>query len=69
MIQYDWLHVFFVAVMGASLTIALRSGTLWPVFPNVRRTAAPVKFWLGIAFYSFFVIGFLAGIVLVLFDR
>jgi len=66
MVQYDWLHVAFVAVMGASLTMALKTGTLRPVFPNVRRDEAPAKFWLGISFYSFFVVGFFAGLLLVL---
>jgi hypothetical protein len=69
MYTYDWLHVFFVAVMGASLTMALRTGTLWPVFPTVTRAAAPRKFWLGIGFYSFFVVGFFVGLVLVLLGK
>jgi hypothetical protein len=69
MVQYDWMRVFFVALMGASLTMALRTGSLWPVFPNVRRTEAPRKFWLGVAFYGFFVVGFFVGVVLVLLSR
>ena len=64
MIEYDWLHVFFVAVMGASLTLALKRGSLWPVFPTVTRAEAPGRFWLGVGFYSFFVVGFFAGLIL-----
>jgi hypothetical protein len=30
MVEFDWLHVFFIAVMGASLAMALRTGSLWP---------------------------------------
>ena len=67
MYTYDWVHVLFVGVMGASLTMALRTGTLWPIFPNVTRAIAPRKFWLGIAFYSYFVVGFFVGLVLVSF--
>ena len=66
MVRYDYLHGFFVAVMGASLTMALKTGSLWPVFPTVTRAKAPRKFWLGIALYSFFVVGFFVGVLLVL---
>jgi len=65
MVLYDPVRVFFVAVMGASLTTALRTGTLWPMFPGVTRASAPRKFWLGIGCYSFFVAGFFVGVVLV----
>lgn len=66
MYSYDWLHVAFVAVMGASLTMALRTGTLWPGFPTVTRKDAPKKYWLGVAIYGFFVIGFFVGVMLFL---
>ena len=49
--------------MGASLTMAFKTGTLWPVFPNVRRAEAPRKFWIGVAFYSFWVAGFVVGLL------
>jgi hypothetical protein len=69
MFLIDWAHFLLVAAMGASLTTALRTGSLAPFFPGVRRADAPFKFWLGIAFYSWFVIGFLGALVWVALRR
>ena len=66
MVQYDLVRVFFVAVMGASLTTALKTGSLAPIFPTVRRVEAPTKFWLGIGCYSIFIVGFFVGVLFVL---
>jgi hypothetical protein len=66
---YDWVHLFVVAVMGASLTMALTTRTLWPIFPTVTRAAAPRKFWLGVGLYSFFVVSFFVGLILVLLGK
>ena len=66
MVQYDWARVAFVAVMAASLTTALKIGSLAPMFRDVTRSNAPRKFWVGIGCYSFFVVGFFVGVLLVL---
>jgi len=69
LIRFDWLHVLFVAVLGATLTVAFKTGSLAPVFPGVTRQQSPRKFWLGVAFCSFFVVGFFVGVALVVMKR
>jgi hypothetical protein len=66
LIRFDWLHVLFVAILGATLTTAFKTGSLAPVFPGVTRKGTPRKFWLGVAFCSFFVVGFFVGVVLLI---
>jgi hypothetical protein len=60
MFPVDWMQFFFVAVMGASATMSLRTGTLYPFFREVTRKSAPWKFcgWLG--FCALVVVGSIA---------
>jgi hypothetical protein len=66
LIQFDWLHVLFVAVLGSALTMAIKTGSFAPVFPQVTRQETPGKFWLWVGFCSFFVVGFFVGIIFLL---
>ena len=38
--------IFFVAILGATLTVGLRTGSLAPFYPAVSRADAPRKFWV-----------------------
>ena len=38
--------IFFIVLLGATLTVGLTTGSLAPVYPAVSRTQAPHRFWL-----------------------
>ena len=42
------LGIFFLAVLGATITEGLRRGSL-PLAPAISRSETPVKFWLILA--------------------
>jgi hypothetical protein len=41
-----FLGIFVVAMLGAVLTVGLRTGSLAHYYPTISRTGAPWKFWL-----------------------
>jgi hypothetical protein len=69
MLYVDWLHLFFVAAMGASATLSLKNGALCPFFRDVTRNGAPVKYWSWIAFCGWVVIASVASTLWVALQR
>ena len=45
----NWVNLFMLAILGATATMGLKTGTLGPLFPTVTRVETPKRFWLGIA--------------------
>jgi hypothetical protein len=56
--------IFFVAILGATATVGLRTGSLAPLFPEISRAETPVKFWFGIGSCAAIILAFALNLVL-----
>ena len=63
MFVVDWMNFFFVAIIGASATMSLRTGTLYPFFREVTRRDAPWKFWGWLGFCAWIVVASIGSTV------
>ena len=54
----------FVAVMGALLTVGVRTGSFAPLFPMVTRSETPKSYWLGVGVTGLIVLSSLAKLAL-----
>jgi hypothetical protein len=59
----DAVDLAFVAVMGALLTVGVRTGSFAPLFPMVTRSETPKSYWLGVAVTGIIVFSSLAKLV------
>jgi hypothetical protein len=59
----DAVDLAFVAVMGALLTVGVRTGSFAPLFPMVTRSEMPKSYWLGVAVTGIIVFSSLAKLV------
>jgi hypothetical protein len=47
-LDIDWMHLLIVAAIGATATVGLKTGNLWPFSRTINRKDAPRKYWAGI---------------------
>lgn len=59
----DAVNLMFVAVMGALLTVGLRTGSFAPLAPQVTRTETPKAYWIGLCICALIVIRSLATLI------
>ena len=59
----DAVDLAFVAIMGALLTVGVRTGSFAPLFPLVTRSETPKSYWLGVAVTGIIVFSSLAKLV------
>ena len=55
--------IFFLAILGATITEGLRRGSL-PLAPAITRSATPVKFWLILSACGAIILVNIAGLLL-----
>jgi hypothetical protein len=58
----NWINILFVATMGATGTIGLRSG-IFPLAKTITRWDAPTRYWLAIGGCFMIVLLSIAGTI------
>ena len=56
--------IFFLAVLGATATVGLRTGSLAPLFPALTRSETPGKYWFGIGACAAIILANVANLLL-----
>jgi hypothetical protein len=48
MSYFSWFGLVFVAMLAATATVGLKTGSLWPMLPGITREEKPTAFWWAI---------------------